>query len=138
MIEEGSNVNFIDDYVDNKGKWIVLYFYPKDFTSGCTYEAKSFNEKIDEFRKLNAEVIGVSVDSEESHKKFTEKLSLKFPLLSDEKRELVEKFGVNNAGKAKRTTFIIDPERKVRKVWKKVDVKKHVDEVLNYLREVIV
>ncbi len=138
MIEEGSNVSFIDDYVDNKGKWIVLYFYPKDFTSGCTYEAKSFNEKIDEFRKLNAEVIGVSVDSEESHKKFTEKLSLKFPLLSDEKRELVEKFGVNNAGKAKRTTFIIDPERKVRKVWKKVDVKKHVDEVLNYLKEVIV
>jgi len=138
MIEEGSDVSFIDDYIDNKGKWIVLYFYPKDFTSGCTYEAKSFNEKIDEFRKLNAEVIGVSVDSEESHKKFTEKLSLKFPLLSDEKRELVEKFGVNNAGKAKRTTFIIDPERKVRKVWKKVDVKKHVDEVLNYLKEVIV
>ncbi len=137
MIEEGSSVSFIDDYVDNKGKWIVLYFYPKDFTSGCTYEAKSFNEKIDEFRKLNAEVIGVSVDSQESHKKFTEKLSLKFPLLSDEKRELVEKFGVNNAGKAKRTTFIIDPERKVRKVWKKVDVKKHVDEVLNYLKEVI-
>ncbi len=137
MIEEGSNVNFIDDYIDNKGKWIVLYFYPKDFTSGCTYEAKSFNEKMDEFRKLNAEVIGVSVDSQESHKKFTEKLSLKFPLLSDEKRELVEKFGVNNAGKAKRTTFIIDPERKVRKVWKKVDVKKHVDEVLNYLKEVI-
>jgi len=137
MIEEGSNVSFIDEYIDNKGKWIILYFYPKDFTSGCTYEAKSFNEKIDEFRKLNAEVIGVSVDSEESHKKFTEKLSLKFPLLSDEKRELVEKFGVNNAGKAKRTTFIIDPERKVRKVWKKVDVKKHVDEVLNYLKEVI-
>jgi len=138
MIEEGSNVSFIDDYVDNKGKWIVLYFYPKDFTSGCTYEAKSFNEKIEEFKKLNAEVIGVSVDSEESHKKFTEKLSLKFPLLSDEKRELVEKFDVNNAGKAKRTTFIIDPERNVRKVWKKVDVKKHADEVLNYLKEVIV
>ncbi len=138
MVEEGTSVKFIEDYLPElKGKWIVLYFYPKDFTSGCTLEAKSFNEKIDEFRKLNAEVVGVSVDSEESHKKFSEKLSLQFPLFSDEKRELVEKFGVLNIGKAKRTTFIIDPDRNVKKIWKKVDVKIHADDVLNYLKEVI-
>ncbi len=138
MIEEGTNVKFIDDYLPGiKGKWIALYFYPKDFTSGCTLEAKSFNEKIEKFRELNVDVVGVSVDSDESHKKFKEKLSLNFPLISDEKKELVEKFGVFNIGKAKRTTFIIDPERNVRKVWKKVDVKTHADEVLDYLKEVI-
>ncbi len=124
-----------------KGKWVVLYFYPKDNTPGCTKEAQDFSEKIDEFRKLGAVVIGVSPDSVESHRKFKERKGLKVKLLSDEKKEVLKEYGVwqkkKNFGKeyfgVVRTTYLIDPEGKVAKVWKRVKVKGHAESVLKEL-----
>ncbi|MDP8012023.1 MAG: peroxiredoxin [Thermoplasmata archaeon] len=137
MLKENDDVSFLDEILpEYKGKWIVLYFYPKDFTSGCTKEACNFRDKYDAIRKNGFEVIGVSVDAEESHKKFKEKYNLPFNLVSDSNRELIKRFGVENMGKARRTTFIIDPERKVRKVWGRVKVDNHAEEVINAIMEV--
>ncbi len=137
MLKENDDVSFLDEILpEYKGKWIVLYFYPKDFTSGCTKEACNFRDKYDAIRKNGFELIGVSVDAEESHKKFKEKYNLPFNLVSDSNRELIKRFGVENMGKAKRTTFIIDPERKVRKVWGRVKVDNHAEEVINAIMEV--
>ena len=87
--------NNIETCLDNfKGKWIILYFYPKDNTSGCTREAIDFSKYIDEFKKLNAVIIGVSPNPPKSHKKFIEKHNLKIKLLSDEKHEILERYGV--------------------------------------------
>jgi len=137
--DEGKKVCF----EDFKGKWIVLYFYPKDNTPGCTKEAKDFSERIDEFDKLNAVVLGVSPDSVESHRKFKEKRNLKVILLSDESKEILKTYGVWQKKKmygreyfgVVRTTYLIDPEGTVRKVWKRVRVKGHVDKVLETLRK---
>ncbi len=128
---------------DFKGKWVVLYFYPKDNTSGCTKEAVGFSEKIEEIEKLNAVVIGISKDSPKSHAKFIEKHGLKILLLSDEEHKVIEKYEA--WGKKKmygreywgtiRSTFLIDPQGNIRKVWKKVRVKGHVEDVLKVLRE---
>ncbi|MBM7558408.1 peroxiredoxin [Marinitoga litoralis] len=128
---------------DLKGKWIVLYFYPKDNTPGCTTEAKDFTSLIDEFHKLNAEVIGISPDNVDKHKKFISKYDLKVKLGSDENKELLEKFGVWQLKKmfgkeyygVARTTVLIDPEGKVAHVWEKVKVKGHAEEVLNKIKE---
>lgn len=128
---------------DFRGKWVVLYFYPKDNTPGCTREAQDFSEKLDEFEKLGAVVLGVSPDSVRSHKRFKEKKGLKVTLLSDENKEVVEKYGVWQKKKVcgrecfgvVRTTFLIDPEGKIAHVWEKVKVKGHVDEVLKKLKE---
>ncbi|OMH40939.1 thioredoxin-dependent thiol peroxidase [Desulfurobacterium indicum] len=128
---------------DFKGKWIVLYFYPKDNTPGCTKEAEDFTEKLKEFEKLNAVVIGVSPDSVESHKKFKEKKNLKVTLLSDPEKEIIKaydawklkkRFGKEYYGVV-RTTYLIDPEGKVAHVWKNVRVKGHVDKVLETLKK---
>jgi peroxiredoxin Q/BCP len=126
-----------------KGKWVVLYFYPKDNTPGCTTEAKDFTSLIDEFHKLNAEVIGISPDNVDKHKKFISKYDLKVKLGSDENKELLEKFGVWQLKKmfgkeyygVARTTVLIDPEGKVAHVWEKVKVKGHAEEVLNKIKE---
>ncbi len=126
---------------DFRGKWVVLYFYPKDNTSGCTREALDFTSKLNEFMKLGAVVIGVSPDSIESHMKFRMKHSLKVILLSDTEHRVLEMYGA--WGKKKRygreyfgvirTTFLIDPQGVVRKVWRNVRVAGHVDEVLQSL-----
>ncbi|MCD6447558.1 MAG: thioredoxin-dependent thiol peroxidase [Thermoplasmata archaeon] len=137
--EEGNEV-CLDDY---KGKWVVLYFYPRDNTSGCTREAKDFSEHMEEFEKLNAVVIGISPDSPESHRKFKEKHSLKVKLLSDESHEVLEKYGVWQLKKlygkeyygVVRSTFLISPDGKIVYAWKGVKVKGHVEEVLEKLRE---
>ena len=128
---------------DFRGKWIVLYFYPKDNTSGCTREAKEFTEMKKEFEKLNAVIIGISKDSPKSHAKFIEKHNLGILLLSDEKHEIIEKYGA--WGKKKmygreyfgtvRSTFIIDPEGRIRMGWKNVKVAGHVENVLTTLKE---
>ena len=105
---------------DFKGKNVVLYFYPKDNTSGCTAEACNFRDEFPKFGKLDAVILGVSPDSVESHKKFAEKFDLPFDLLSDEKKEILEKYGVwqekSMYGRkymgVVRTTYIIDQERK--------------------------
>ncbi len=137
MLDINDDVSFLDEYFpEKKGKWIVLYFYPKDFTSGCTREAESFRDNYDKFREIDVDVIGISVDEDEQHRKFREKLNLPFELKSDSDRLIIKKFGVENMGKARRTTFIINPERKIVKKWGRVKPENHAEEVLNALKEV--
>ncbi len=130
---------------DFRGKWIVLYFYPKDNTTGCTREAKEFSEFIEEFKKINAVVMGVSPDSVQSHKKFKEKHGLKVVLLSDESKDTMKKYGVWQLKKmygrsyygVVRSTFLIDPHGNIAHGWKRVRVKGHVEDVLKKLKEVL-
>lgn len=129
--------------VDFRGKWVVLYFYPKDDTPGCTTEACDFTDSLKEFEKLDAVVLGVSVDSVESHQKFIEKYKLKINLLSDEQHKVIEKYGAwqlkNMYGKEfygiVRSTFIIDPKGKIAHLWPKVNADGHVKEVMAKLQE---
>ena len=128
---------------DFAGRWVVLYFYPKDNTPGCTTEAKEFSELIHEFEKLNAVVIGISKDSVESHKKFKEKHQLKVTLLSDVERKVIEAYGAwqlkKRFGKESygvvRCTYIIDLSGKVAHLWKSVRAKGHAAKVLEKLKE---
>ena len=127
---------------DFAGKRLVLYFYPKDDTPGCTTEAKDFEAAAKDLRKLNAEVVGVSKDSVERHEKFCAKYGLQFPLLSDADGKVIEKYGAwgekNLYGKKSmgivRTTVVIDEKGVVRRVFPKVRVAGHVDAVLEALR----
>jgi len=126
-----------------KGKNIVLYFYPKDNTSGCTKEACNFRDEFPKFGKLKAVILGVSPDSVDSHKKFAAKYNLPFTLLSDENKVVVEKYGVwqekSMYGRkymgVVRSTFIIDKEGKIRKIFRKVKVADHNKEVMDALKE---
>jgi peroxiredoxin Q/BCP len=127
---------------DFKGKNIVLYFYPKDNTSGCTAEACSFRDDFPKIKKTDAVILGISLDSVESHKKFTQKYNLNFDLLSDEKKEVLEKYNVwkekSMYGRkymgVERTTYIIDTEGKIKKIFRKVKVNGHNKEVLEALK----
>ncbi|MGE4547392.1 MAG: peroxiredoxin [Desulfurella sp.] len=131
------NVINLDEFKGKKN--IVLYFYPKDNTPGCTKEAMDFNANLSAFEALDTLVIGVSIDSINSHKKFIENYELKFPLISDVDKRLVSYFDVVKAdskrGSAKRTTFLIDKNFTVRYVWRNVKVANHVQEVLNKIKE---
>ena len=128
---------------DYKGKWIILYFYPKDNTSGCTLEAKDFTSSAPEFEKLGAVVLGVSPDSTTSHQKFFTKHELGINLLSDTEHKTLGDYGA--WGKKKmygreffgvvRSTYLINPKGKVEYVWPKVKVKGHIDDVLAKLKE---
>ena len=133
--QEGTPVS-LDQY---RGKWVVLYFYPKDMTSGCTMEAHKFQADLPKYERDNAVILGVSVDSVSSHKQFCAKDGLSFKLLSDEQKSSVAKYGSlgNYMGMkiAKRNTFLIDPEGKVAKVWTSVDPSNHSAEVLAALSE---
>lgn len=128
---------------DFKGKNIILYFYPKDDTSGCTKEACNFRDEFPKFGKLNAVILGVSPDSVESHQKFKNKYKLPFDLLSDEKKEVLKKYHVwqekSMYGRkymgVVRTTFIIDANGKIAKIFPKVKVDKHNKEVMEALKE---
>ena len=117
-----------------KGKWVVLYFYPKDMTTGCTIEAHNFQRDLAKYDAKNAVILGVSVQDEKSHQEFCAKEGLNFKLLADTKKEVSEKYdSIMNLGVAKlsaRHTFLIDPSGTVRKVWTDVDVKTHSDDVL--------
>jgi thioredoxin-dependent peroxiredoxin len=123
---------------DLRGKKVVLYFYPKDDTPGCTKEACSFRDAFAEFKKQDIEVIGVSTDSEASHKKFTTKYKLPFTLLADTDHAIADAYGVYGEKKfmgrtymgVKRMTFLIDEKGKVRKVFEKVKPEEHAQEVL--------
>jgi len=123
---------------DYKGKTVVLYFYPKDDTSGCTKQACGFTEAMPNFNKVKAAVIGVSRDSVEKHDKFKKKYKLNFPLVSDEDGKICEKYGTwvekSLYGRKymgiERATFLIDAKGVVRQVWHKVKVPGHIDEVL--------
>ena len=127
----------------NKNKFLVIYFYPKDNTPGCTNEAKDFSKLYKEFKKLSCEIIGISKDNIESHRKFIEKFKIPFQLLSDEKGITLKKYGAwgekSMYGKIfmgiKRTTVLINPKGKIIKIWDNVKVKDHAKEVLTFLKE---
>ena len=116
---------------DLKGKVVVVYFYPKDFTPGCTTEACNFRDNFDDFKKRGIEVVGVSTDSENSHQKFVEKYELPFLLAPDSSKEISKKYNVLGMGTAKRVTFIIDKEGKIAYIFPKVSPKEHAKEVLD-------
>jgi len=122
---------------DYRGKWVVLYFYPKDFTSGCTLEAHNFQQDLAKYEKLNAVILGVSVDTAESHKDFCAKEGLSFKLLSDADTTVSTKYGsvmeYNGTKLSARNTFIVDPEGKIAKVFTGVKPATHSEEVLGFL-----
>lgn len=122
---------------DYRGKWVVLYFYPKDDTPGCTTEACHFRDDIIRIRELNAEVLGVSVDNAESHAKFAEKHGLPFPLLSDSDAMVAKSYGslfsLGPIKIAKRHSFIINPEGKIARVYRDVKPDGHSDEIIRDL-----
>ena len=126
-----------------KGKHVVLYFYPKDMTPGCTTEACDFRDANEQFEELDAVIVGISPDPVTRHEKFIEKHGLPFLLLADEKQEAAELYGVwklkKNFGKEymgiERSTFLIDKEGMIVKEWRKVKVKGHVEEALETLRD---
>jgi len=128
---------------DFKGRKVVLYFYPKDMTPGCTQEACGFRDSFPDFRKLNTAVLGISADPAVSHKKFVDKYELPFTLLSDYNKEVVESYGVwrekSMYGKKymgiERTTFLINEEGKITRIFPKVKVAGHVEEVIKALKE---
>jgi len=119
---------------DFKGKWVVLYFYPKDFTGGCTLEAHNFQRDLAKYDQASAVILGVSVDTAESHKSFCAKEGLNFKLLSDTDAKVSEEYGsvmdYNGMKLSARNTFIIDPQGKVAKVFLKVNPAVHSEEVL--------
>jgi thioredoxin-dependent peroxiredoxin len=119
---------------DFKGKWVVLYFYPKDFTSGCTLEAHNFQRDLAQYKKAKAVILGVSVDTAESHKSFCAKEGLNFKLLSDADAKVSEQYGsvmdYKGMKLSARNTFIIDPKGKIAKVFVKVNPATHSEEVL--------
>lgn len=139
--EKGDNVSLADFAGE---KYVVLYFYPKDATPGCTTQACDFRDSYEDFSKLNAVILGVSPDDEASHTKFIENKGLPFSLLVDDNHEVSEKYGVwtlkKNFGREymgiERSTFLISPSGEVVKEWRKVKVKGHIDDALTTLQEI--
>jgi thioredoxin-dependent peroxiredoxin len=133
--EDGTQVNL----QDFRGKWVVLYFYPKDGTPGCTIEAHNFQRDQPQYAQRNAVVLGVSVDTTDSHKEFCSKQGLTFKLLADTEHKVVKEYGstMNYSGMeiAARNTFIIDPQGKIERTYTSVEPNKHSQEVLAALDE---
>ena len=126
---------------DFKGKNVILYFYPRDNTPGCTKEACAFRDDFSEFKKKGAVVLGVSTDSVKSHEKYVEKFQLPFPLLADEDKAIANAYGVYGEKKfmgvkyqgVHRVTFLIGPDGRIRKIWPKVKPAEHAKEILEAL-----
>ena len=126
------------------GKYIILYFYPKDDTPGCTIEANDFNKLLTKFKKLNCEVYGISKDNIKSHNKFKEKYKIKFDLLADDELKIIKSYKVWAKKKfmgreymgVVRSTFLINPKGKIMKIWDNVKVKNHANEVLEALKNI--
>ena len=129
---------------DTLGKYVVLYFYPKDDTPGCTIETIDFNKLLSKFKKLDCEIYGISKDSIKSHHKFIDKYKIKFDLLADEELKVLKKYKVWGKKKfmgrefmgTNRTTFLIDKKGKIIKIWENVKVKDHAKEVLETLKDI--
>lgn len=152
QLKEGSKAPAIDlpadgggrfRLADYKGKKLVVYFYPKDDTSGCTKESCSFSENIKSFEKLGVAIVGISKDSVKSHDKFKAKYDLQFPLASDEEDDVCERYGVwvekSMYGRKymgiERTTFLVDENGVIARIWPKVKVEGHTEEILAALKE---
>jgi peroxiredoxin Q/BCP len=131
--------NQLHQLSDYSGKWLVLYFYPKDDTPGCTKEACHFRDDLFQLEKLGAKVVGVSVDDTDSHAKFAHKYSLPFPLLADKDGTVADSYGaLTNLGIikiAKRYTFLIDPKGKIAKTYLSVDTSRHSQEIIDDLKK---
>lgn len=140
LLDTNENEVSINDF---EGKWVVLYFYPKDNTFGCTVEAIDFTARIKEFANLSTVVLGISPDSCKSHRKFTQKHDLKVNLLSDPEKKMLQDYGVwqqkSMYGRkymgVVRTTCLIDPAGKIAEIWPKVKAKGHAEEVLDKVKE---
>ena len=130
---------------DSFGNYLIIYFYPKDDTPGCTIETNDFNKLLPKFKNLNCEIIGISKDNLKSHLKFKDKYKIKFHLLADEEKKVLKKYKVwakkKFMGKeflgVVRTTFLIDKKGKIIKIWNNVKVKDHAKEVLETLKNII-
>ena len=130
---------------DSLGNYVVIYFYPKDDTPGCTIETNDFNKQLPKFKKLNCEILGISKDNLKSHDKFRDKYKIKFDLLADEEIKVLKKYKVWAKKKFMgrefmgivRTTFLIDKKGKILKVWENVKVKDHAKEVLDTLSNIV-
>ncbi len=139
LLDQKGETHSLKDYAD---KWVVLYFYPKDLTPGCTVEACNFRDNLSLIRRAGAVILGVSADSVKRHAKFAESEELNYPLLADETHEVLNAYGVwqqkSMMGKRymgiARTTFLINPSGKVQKIYENVKVTGHVSEVLSDLR----
>lgn len=128
--DESGEFHSLEEY---KGSWVLLYFYPKDDTPGCTKEACSLRDYALEYEQNDLIVIGISKDSGESHQKFISKYKLPFTLLSDEKSKVIDMYGAKGPIGTKRISYLIDPEGMIEKVYAKVDPEKHAEEVLRDL-----
>jgi peroxiredoxin Q/BCP len=139
-----STNNFNYSLKDSLGKYVVLYFYPKDDTPGCTIESNDLNKLLSKFKKLECEIYGISKDNIKSHNKFRDKYKIKFDLLSDEELKVLKKYKVwgkkNFMGRefmgTIRTTYLIDKKGKIIKIWDNVKVKDHAKEVLETLKNI--
>lgn len=128
---------------DYRGQYVVIYFYPRDLTPGCTTESKDFNELLEQFKKENTQIVGISNDDLTKHQKFIDKHGLAFPLIADEDKSISELFGVYQLKKFMgkefmgivRSTFLVDPEGVLIKAWRKVRVKEHAKLVFTELKE---
>ena len=133
--DQDGKVHTLADY---RGKWLVLYFYPKDDTPGCTEEACKFRDDLHKLTALGAKVVGISVDDSRSHAEFARKHALPFPLLADKDMVVTERYGVLMnllfTKVAKRYTFLIDPQGKVKKVYDKVETSRHSQEIIDDLK----
>ncbi|MFN4245876.1 MAG: peroxiredoxin [Brevinematia bacterium] len=133
VTDEGKQIK-LSDY---RGKYVVLYFYPKDDTPGCTKQACNFRDNMSEIASNDVVVIGVSTDSVESHKKFKQKYNLNFILVSDQKKEISSKYGVLNfRGTSNRQTFLIDDKGIIRYIWTTVNVNTHAKDVIAKVKEI--
>ena len=130
---------------DSIGNYVIIYFYPKDDTPGCTTETNDFNKLLPKFKKLNCEILGISKDNINSHEKFKNKYKIKFDLLADEEKKVLKKYKVWAKKKFMgreflgivRTTFLIDKKGKILKIWNNVKVNGHAQEVLETLKNII-
>lgn len=142
LSDQNGNIHSLKD---SKGKWVLLYFYPKDNTPGCTVEACAIRDNYPDFKKLGISVFGISTDSVESHEKFSNKFDLPFTLLSDNEKKVVEDYGVWRLKKMMgreyfgilRMSFLVDPEGNIAKIYPKVKPAEHAKEVLNDLQELM-
>ena len=135
LFDQNGNKHKLADY---SGEWLVLYFYPKDDTPGCTTEACAFRDDIYKIRELKTNIVGISTDDEESHEKFSKKYHLPFALLSDKDAVVAKSYGsaikIGPFAIAKRHTFIISPEGKIAMIFRKVNPNNHSDEVIGKLK----